>query len=176
MSRYWQAARRAVGVGFVRTIDDDRGRAVEPWLKRPWWRAESRRAPLSNATIERVIRRIRPRFSFQRRLFFQTAALSLAVLAWLYVALVVWKIQAAGAGLLMLLVALCFMIGLLTQYLQRRTVPRSIFVWRLRDAMVAEGLCASCGYPIRGLEVEADGCAVCPECGAAWKVGEAEAV
>ena len=38
---------------------------------------------------------------------------------------------------------------------------------------VAElGHCASCGYPIDHLTPEDDSCVVCPECGAAWRVGE----
>jgi len=31
--------------------------------------------------------------------------------------------------------------------------------------------CPSCAYRIAGLEAEDDGCVVCPECGAAWRVG-----
>ena len=30
-------------------------------------------------------------------------------------------------------------------------------------------VCPGCGYSLRGLEAEADGCRVCPECGGAWK-------
>jgi hypothetical protein len=41
---------------------------------------------------------------------------------------------------------------------------------RIVLALVRVGVCASCGYSLEGLRVEDDGCAVCPECGAAWKV------
>ena len=30
--------------------------------------------------------------------------------------------------------------------------------------------CRACGHSLSGLVVEADGCRVCPECGAAWRV------
>ncbi|MEM1071826.1 MAG: hypothetical protein AAGB48_03840 [Planctomycetota bacterium] len=30
--------------------------------------------------------------------------------------------------------------------------------------------CMSCGYGLRDLSPEPDGCIVCPECGAAWKL------
>lgn len=40
----------------------------------------------------------------------------------------------------------------------------------LLDALVREGYCPGCGYHLRELPVEADGCTVCPECGAAWKL------
>lgn len=39
----------------------------------------------------------------------------------------------------------------------------------VRATLLAEGRCASCGYSMRGLTAEADGCAVCPECAAAWR-------
>lgn len=32
-----------------------------------------------------------------------------------------------------------------------------------------EGLCAGCGYNLRGCDHKDDGFVVCPECGAAWK-------
>lgn len=35
--------------------------------------------------------------------------------------------------------------------------------------MVAQSLCASCARPLDGLPPDADGCAVCPECGASWR-------
>lgn len=31
------------------------------------------------------------------------------------------------------------------------------------------GKCAGCGYELKDLQVEDDGCVVCPECNAAWK-------
>ncbi len=34
---------------------------------------------------------------------------------------------------------------------------------------VAEGICGACTYSLQGIEPAADGCVVCPECGAAWK-------
>ncbi len=37
------------------------------------------------------------------------------------------------------------------------------------DVLLRRGLCASCLYPLGGLERAADGCLTCPECGAAWK-------
>ena len=35
---------------------------------------------------------------------------------------------------------------------------------------LAFGCCASCGYSLKGIHADADGCTVCPECGAAWKL------
>lgn len=41
------------------------------------------------------------------------------------------------------------------------------------DELIARGTCACCEYEIAGLPIERDGCVVCPECGAAWKVMDA---
>ncbi len=40
---------------------------------------------------------------------------------------------------------------------------------RIVQTSVALGLCAACGYDLLGLQVQADGCKECPECGAAWR-------
>ena len=37
-------------------------------------------------------------------------------------------------------------------------------------AAVRAGLCGGCGYLLEALEATGDGCVVCPECGAAWRV------
>lgn len=50
----------------------------------------------------------------------------------------------------------------------------SFYAWRSPShairAMTDAGLCPSCAYRIDGLGPEPDGCIVCPECGAAWKI------
>jgi hypothetical protein len=49
-----------------------------------------------------------------------------------------------------------------------------IYIWKSaqhgRDALLASGLCPSCGYGIVGVRSEPDGCTVCPECAAAWRM------
>lgn len=44
---------------------------------------------------------------------------------------------------------------------------------RLRRTLLAAGRCASCGYPLERIEDATDGCRVCPECGAAWRLADA---
>lgn len=36
--------------------------------------------------------------------------------------------------------------------------------------IVANGRCGSCGYDLAKLPIAEDGCTICPECGAAWKL------
>lgn len=38
----------------------------------------------------------------------------------------------------------------------------------IENAKMSEGACPCCGYTLLGAGQEADGCVVCPECGAAW--------
>lgn len=37
-------------------------------------------------------------------------------------------------------------------------------------SLLERGLCAQCGYSLRDATEEPDGCTVCPECGAAWRL------
>ncbi len=56
--------------------------------------------------------------------------------------------------------------ALLTMSLLRRIGSKSL-ANRYRRATA----CASCGYDMETLPAELDGCRVCPECGAAWRLG-----
>jgi hypothetical protein len=40
-----------------------------------------------------------------------------------------------------------------------------------RRAVAMVGTCPACMYDLSGSVAESDGCTVCPECGAAWRVG-----
>jgi hypothetical protein len=41
---------------------------------------------------------------------------------------------------------------------------------RWKRAILVEGHCPSCGYALEGLSEEGDGCRVCAECGAGWRL------
>lgn len=45
-----------------------------------------------------------------------------------------------------------------------------LLIPEISRAMLRRGKCASCNYPLAGLDSAPDGCTVCPECGAAWKL------
>jgi hypothetical protein len=47
---------------------------------------------------------------------------------------------------------------------------------RYRAMIAANGHCPACGYEITDLPPAPDGCTVCPECGAAWRCREVEAI
>jgi len=53
--------------------------------------------------------------------------------------------------------------------------PRTVKVITLRwqcAFLINVGRCPSCGYELRALPPADDGCTVCPECGAAWRLPE----
>lgn len=39
-----------------------------------------------------------------------------------------------------------------------------------RDSLLTSDICPACAYRIAGVPPEPDGCTVCPECGAAWRM------
>lgn len=45
-----------------------------------------------------------------------------------------------------------------------------LLIPELARAALRRGKCASCSYPLADLQPATDGCTVCPECGAAWKL------
>lgn len=45
-----------------------------------------------------------------------------------------------------------------------------LLIPELARAKLRRGKCASCSYPVADLQPATDGCTVCPECGAAWKL------
>jgi hypothetical protein len=44
---------------------------------------------------------------------------------------------------------------------------------RIAAELLAKGYCPQCGYRIHGIRPDHDGCAVCPECSAAWRPARA---
>ncbi len=78
-------------------------------------------------------------------------------------ALIAIALAFALTGLFGLVVAGgCFVIWMLWWFISGRQ--------QAADGLIARGTCACCEYEIAGLPIEPDGCVVCPECGAAWKV------
>jgi len=47
---------------------------------------------------------------------------------------------------------------------------RTAFDEDARRSLIRATACPSCGYSLRDVTPEADGCTVCPECGAAWRL------
>lgn len=64
-------------------------------------------------------------------------------------------------------------------FLSVMTCWQFVFAWfdvrktravHIAEAVTSAGFCGSCGYEIKEISPAGDGCRVCPECGAAWKV------
>jgi predicted Zn-ribbon and HTH transcriptional regulator len=51
------------------------------------------------------------------------------------------------------------------------SAARRMDVARANALFIKHKVCVCCGYELKSLPEEADGCVVCPECGAAWQFG-----
>jgi hypothetical protein len=67
-----------------------------------------------------------------------------------------------GSGISVVVIAL--LLVLYAWFAGRRNDRRAI------DACLSSGVCPGCGYTLAGLAVEDDGCRICPECAAAWRL------
>lgn len=85
---------------------------------------------------------------------------------------------ARASGLPMAAVVLGVMGGLyIAWWVLRLTLGKWRRTQRIRaqlSGLLRRDCCGSCGYPLRSIEVDADGCRVCPECGGAWNTREWE--
>lgn len=75
-------------------------------------------------------------------------------LSWLYVG----EVGAATASLAVAYLFVAF-------HSRRRFEDRAVRAW------LSIGHCAACGYSLRAIPPDFDGATVCPECGAAWRLG-----
>lgn len=50
------------------------------------------------------------------------------------------------------------------------SMERSLARRRVSKVLLIERYCPCCLYPLFGLSAQSDGCTVCPECGAAWRL------
>lgn len=66
-----------------------------------------------------------------------------------------------------------FMLCLLAYTFFELFIKRWYRRWRHKEqivrALIAFDRCGSCGYELKGINTQDDGCLVCPECGAAWR-------
>ncbi len=69
-----------------------------------------------------------------------------------------------------------FLASMLTSLVPQLTAIALLALWgqrrfnrRLIDGAVSLGHCPSCGYMLKDLPIDRDGCATCPECGSAWR-------
>ena len=67
-------------------------------------------------------------------------------------------------------VLVLFWLIVLPLYPLARRVERGMRKRHLRRAYLASQHCASCNFPLLSRAVEEDGCRVCSECGAAWRM------
>ncbi|HRQ71690.1 MAG TPA: hypothetical protein PLU35_01540 [Phycisphaerales bacterium] len=148
---------------------DDRGVPYQPVaLAELALRADSQAERDAARNLQRDLKRVRDeasrRWSMHRFLLAAPATLVVLVvvfptLLWLFGG----RVGLIG-GVLAALVAFA-----VTQQIERSLAMRRI-QRGIGATLSAHGFCARCGYTLRGLERQADGTAICSECGTAWSV------
>jgi DNA-directed RNA polymerase subunit RPC12/RpoP len=144
------------------SMHDDRGqrvRALRPGYDADWPTAGDVRMDELRARIARVIRtdQFYGAFGGARVVFL---AIVLGGLLGVLGALVFGITSIVAKSMMHVSGPLTFV---LVRELARR---RSLF--KQAEVVLEDGLCGSCGYNLHGTIPQPDGCAVCPECGAAW--------
>lgn len=124
------------------------------------WHAWRIRAAVERGWLDRGgwLKSERRRLRIQMAMFGASIGLATAVL------LFAFQRIADSFWPLLLLVAICASVPVYFSFAARRTM-----ITRLKRIYLDAGICASCGYGLRDIPPEPDGCRVCPECGGAWR-------
>lgn len=138
---------RAAGWGPARTHSDELTRARSREVERSFSRTG---APIVRATFFALL--------LATPFFMLPAIVSPYLVRWLQ-----------STGNLVWLIPLSALLGIIGPLVMMLTLRR-LMLPRLVRAYVDYGFCGSCGFVIRDLKPEADGCRVCPECGSAWRL------
>jgi hypothetical protein len=153
------------------TVRDGRGVAREyfdPVQTPPWQVKDDPELEADLAQMRSMVAKRRPRAKARRyfKLIMLGAALSIASSA---IGLTFGSFNVSRAASMTIQVIV--IAGLVWAYI--RWVP-----FRSKTELVAMYLerhrCPSCAYKIGHAEAEGDGCVVCPECGAAWRMRDSE--
>jgi predicted Zn-ribbon and HTH transcriptional regulator len=136
-----------------RTIADDRGQAVPLW---------SPAAGIDDDPVQRGIAARVTQITGNENIRIGAVVGALAVLCGVFLVAVLGMNQ--WAWWLTLAVGLILAMLWQSRTVQQRVAPS------IRLTLLSEARCASCAYDLRGLQIEDDGCTLCPECQAAWRI------
>lgn len=168
------AARRAVRVSLRPAVRlpafsvrvDHRGRPMNCALYRPPKRAKSEYAERCSTASREILNPVRAKGLLLMCALTAAAIVLVGRMAYIFAENLtgpLWPVLAYLPPIaFLLLAALLFHRG---DSLVRRSA--------IEECTLAKGLCPSCWELLAGLPAEADGCTLCPECGAAWRLTSA---
>ncbi len=163
---------------FDRSVDDARGRRVAI-LRLPYslgWRFK--RHSLPQPVLGRVIHRVRlqmyPSSLIAKIAWTLTATAVTAGFLWLCVTLIL-----VGAAPIAIAIAACVGALFCTHTWRLALGLQDFSDLDISTDLIAasiqrEGFCPSCAQSLEGLPHASDGCTICPECGAAWRLSAHE--
>jgi Zn-finger nucleic acid-binding protein len=162
-----------LGLGTT-THPDDRGRPVEIWTPASFEREQLLRSDpeIPRAVLDRIMSAwTDPKNSLMRAPFTRANRPFLLIAVPLFLGymllLGIGMPLTRGSPVVVGVAAFGFIIGWRFVHVRWR---KFILGRAVRETLVAEGLCAGCAYRLHGIPAEDDGCTVCPECRAAWRV------
>ncbi len=77
--------------------------------------------------------------------------------------------MAWARGIALVLMAFALLLVVIGPFIERRRLSRNAAA--ASEGLLERHLCPSCGYKLTALPIDPDGCTICPECGAAWRLG-----
>lgn len=152
----------------LRPLTDDRGKRVRGITRRDIVRAQKEGTPELRSLANRLRCAVR---SESRRVTPDRVTVSVVLTVMIFIAQAVligvltggFGLFYPGLGLLAFVLLVAVAHAALLRYIKlgtRRQIVRTA---------LAEGVCGSCAFSLRGAPVADDGCLTCPECGAAWR-------
>jgi hypothetical protein len=163
---HWERDREPVSMNRLWMTPDDRGRYVRVLDSFLDPMPADRRAAIGRDEIRRIIARIR-KSGHAQRLLATLTAFTIASVSFV-VGIELW----AGDENAKIYALFCFIVSLLV-VMFGAGVYRSSMLIKARVIpviMKSEGLCAVCASSLEDLTPESDGCVVCSQCKAAWRI------
>ncbi len=138
-------------------LEDHRGKPVTVYRRRTAWRTQR-----NSNNPDRLTRSVLIRIGV-RELLTPRGLISIAIATICLISSILALKTSLTQSALMGALAILFAIQPGRQTLDVRSS-------KVATALLRARLCASCGYELEGINIETDGCRVCPECGAAWRL------
>jgi hypothetical protein len=153
--------------GLAATVLDARGRQV-PLVPHDWKLHFLRDTDMGHRlrASSDLVREKTTGLDIRRGIAFGILALPILLLAASAPAYLAFSLKWPLGLMLLAAIPLGVLPALVTIFVVRRATTR-----RIANVYAHAGFCGSCGHDLRGATTEPDGCTICTECGAAWRVG-----
>ena len=145
-------------------VNDARGRSIRP-LDPVALHLAQRHDMIERAALDGIVKEPGVRIKLVERVFFIVAAVcALAVGGLFTYALLTGDLAGARSAKTVSMLYMTALPWIIWFGVKRKRMRH------VTTAMLKHSTCPHCGYNLRGLPTDDDGCNVCPECASAWKL------